>query len=65
MKNYLKLPLSEYERIQEALDLAEAARDPVTKMTKILYAKNLLFENTHNFDTGKPYLHNDKDIKTK
>lgn len=59
MKKYLKLPLSEYEKIQEALDLALATQDPVMKLNKILYAKNMLFENTHNFDTGMPYLHND------
>lgn len=62
MKNYLKLPYEDYLKIQKTLDEIKKQigdENPVAT-NKLLYIGNSLFECTHNFDTGKPYLHNDE-----
>lgn len=68
MKDYLKLPLSEYEKITSLVDemrkrtkqmIIDGPGDKNYLDNKLLYISNTLFECTHNFDDGKPYLHSD------
>lgn len=60
MQNYLKLPLTDYNEIRAVLDqlLLETKGDTYHKVLNI---GNILFESTHNFDSGEPYLHSDEE----
>jgi len=68
MKNYLKLPHDEYLNIQGILKemrkrtqqmIIDQPKEKAWLNNKLLYIGNSLFECTHDFDSGEPYLFND------
>jgi len=58
MENYLKLPYEDYQKIRKTLDGLLRNLDR-KEYHEVLYIGNILFEVTHNFDSGKPYLYSD------